>query len=266
MGQPCFQGTLGPRLPSQLPQGASFLSTLSPLKAPDEPPLHRLKSDRADWAWSNPLKPWTRHISWLLQVILTQQRKATKIVAQVPELTHRYSMTLLRTSAAFFFLSETYKMILKFEDLVLSQAKATLKDHNIGEHRFPHFKTFCEATVAKTVKKNRPMEQTSRSKACHWGKVITLDDSVGQLDRHMKRNRFRPGPHTTYKNSRNSKWIRDQNVCAEVIKHLEESTGINSTQHTNQRNIWSLGRRGSEKLTWLSAPPKRQCTKKVNKS
>lgn len=103
VGQPRFQGTLGPRSPSQLPQGASFLSTLSPLKAPDEPPLHRLKSDRADWAGSNPLKPWTRHISWLLQVILTQQRKATKIVAQVPELTHRYSMTLLRTSAAFFF-------------------------------------------------------------------------------------------------------------------------------------------------------------------
>lgn len=44
------------------------------------------------------------------------------------------------------------KSILKFEDLVLSQAKATLKDHNIGEHRFPHFKTFCEATVAKTAK------------------------------------------------------------------------------------------------------------------
>lgn len=50
------------------------------------------------------------------------------------------------------------KSIWKFGGLVLSLAKATLKD-SIGEHRFPNFKTLCEAAVAKTVKQ---MDQRNR--------------------------------------------------------------------------------------------------------
>lgn len=66
----------------------------------------------------------------------------------------------------------TLKSTWRLKDLALSQAKATLKNCNIEEHRFPHFKTFCEATVAKIV------QQTHQQ----------IDNSVGQVDRHMKRN------------------------------------------------------------------------------
>lgn len=65
---------LPPRCHRWLASSAMFSPPLPP-KPHDELPLHRPKSDNANWAWLTLLKPWVHLISRLLQVILTQWRK-----------------------------------------------------------------------------------------------------------------------------------------------------------------------------------------------
>lgn len=147
-----------------------------------------------------PPKPWAHLTSWLLLVILTQQWKGHENSGPSPSAWHTGMAWPFWEPRLPFFFSETYKMIPKsiwrFGGLVLSQAKATLKD-SIGEHRFPNFKTLCEAAVAKTVKqidqRNRRAEARLGAEKSNnlWWQCWT----TGQT--HEKKNRLRPGPHPT---------------------------------------------------------------------
>lgn len=164
--------------------------------------------------------------------------------------------------ACLFLLSETYKMIPKsmwrFRGLVLSQTKTALKD-STGEHSFPHFKTLSEAAVAKTVKQmdqqnRRPEAKLAAEKSNNlWQQCWT----TGQTHEKEQTEAW-TSPHV-----QNPQKCKVSQRLKRVCWSLEESQA--SVRHdaqitSNKRNIWPLGRHGSEKLMWLSVSPRRQCT------